>query len=513
MLIAALIIIGVLLVLASVFSISDNIIQIEAQKQGIDTTKKNMSIYPSLSELFAKPAPVYAEKSQLHRFSKGFDIKLAGEAEGDVVTPEVTRYAIKPTDFRGIAPIPKLELEEGSDVMAGDPLFFDKSDPEIKYVAPVSGELVEIRRGEKRSISHLVLLADKEQRYRKHTPPSLDSSRQDIVAFMKSSGAWPHINQRPYDVIADAEATPRNIFISGFDTAPLAISYDHILNLRGKDFQAGINVLNKLTDGKVYLGLDGREGHKPHDVLLNAEGVETHCFAGKHPAGNVGVHIHHVAPIRGNDVVWTFKVEDVLVIGKLFTEGVYDTTRIVGIAGGRCKQPGFVKTFAGANVSDLLKERLIDENGTRVILGDVLTGEESTGDDFIGFRTNLITAIEEGDHYELFGWLLPLKPRPSTSRTYPNFLFSDHHFEADTNTHGEQRAFVVTGQYEKMLPMNIYPQHLMKAILTGDIERMEALGINELSEEDIALAEFSCTSKQPLQSILREGLDMMREQA
>jgi len=513
MLIAALIVIGVLLVLASVFSISDNIIQIEAQKQGIDTRKKNMSIFPSFSELFGTPAPEYADKSTFHRLSKGFDIKLAGTAEGDVLNAEVSRYAVKPTDFRGIAPIPKLEVQEGQEVSAGEALFFDKSDPEIKYVAPVSGEVVEVRRGTKRSISHVVILADKEQRQKKNAVPSSDASREEWIAYLKGSGAWPHINQRPFDVIADPATVPDNIFISGFDSAPLAISYDHILDLRGDDFQAGIDVLNRLTEGKVFLGLDGRSGKRPHEVLLNANNVETHWFEGKHPSGNVGVQIHHIAPIRGNASVWTLKIEDVLVIGKLCTEGVYDTTRVVGITGARCKEPSLIRTLAGANLSDLLKDNLVSEDNNRVILGNVLTGDQAKGDEFLSIRSNQITVLKEGNYYELFGWLLPIKPRPSTSKTYPNFLFSDHKFDGDTNTHGEQRAFVVTGQYEKVLPMDIYPQHLMKAILTGDIERMEALGINELSEEDVALAEFSCTSKQPLQAILRDGLNMMREQA
>jgi len=513
MLITALVIIVVLLVLASVFSISDNILQIEAQKYGIDTTKKNLGIFPSLGELFGSPAPEYVEKAHFHRLSKGHDILLSGKAEGDIIEAPVTRYAVKPGDYRGIAPIPKLEVEEGAEVKAGDALFFDKSDPEIKYVAPVSGELVEVRRGAKRSISHLVILADKDQKFKRFEIPSAQATRDELIAFMKGSGAWPLINQRPFDTVADPAVTPENIFISSFSTAPLAVDTNIILGDRGEDLQPGLDVLARLTDGKVYLGLDGREGHKPHDHLLNATGVEKHWFAGKHPAGNVGVQIHHIAPIRGNATVWTLKLEDVLVLGKLFREGIYDTSRIVGLAGGQVTNPCYYKSYAGASLNDITAGRLDKAHTNRVISGDVLSGAKAGSDDFLGARHNLVTVLKEGDHYELFGWLLPLKPRPSVSGTYPNFLLSNHRFEADTNTHGEKRAFVVTGQYEKLLPMDIYPQHLMKAILTGDIERMEALGINELTEEDIALAEFSCTSKMPLQSILRDGLEMMREQA
>ncbi len=513
MLITALVIIVILLVLASVFSISDNIVQIEAQKQGIDTRKKNLSIFPSFGEIFGKPVPEYADKSTYHRLGQGHDILLSGQADDTIEDANVTRFAIRPGDFRGIAPIPKLEVEQGAELKAGDAIFFDKSNPDIKYVSPVSGELVEVRRGPKRSISHLVILADKEQTYKQFTPPSADAGREEVIKFMLSSGVWPLINQRPFDIIADVDHAPENIFISTFNTAPLATDLNLILNERAEDLQDGLNVLAKLTDGKVYLGLDGREGHKPHDAIMNAEGVDKHWFTGKHPAGNVGVQIHHTAPIRGNATVWTLKLEDVLVIGKLFREGTYDTSRIVAVAGSQVTEPINLRTKAGASINDLVSNRINTNDGYRVISGDVLSGTQTSSDDFLGAHDNMVSVIKEGNYYEMFGWLLPLKPRPSISGTYPNFLLKNHRFEADTNTHGEKRAFVVTGQYEKMLPMDIYPQHLLKAIMTGDIERMEALGINELSEEDLALAEFSCTSKMPLQSILRDGLDMMREQA
>lgn len=513
MLITSLIVIVVLLVLASVFSISDNILNIEAQRYGIDTAKQNVGIFPSIGDLFGKPVPEYADKSSFHRLNRGHDILLAGPAQGPVKNADINRFALKPGDFRGIAPIPKMELEEGAEVKAGDALFFDKSNPEIKYVSPVSGELIEIRRGAKRSISHVVILADKKQEFKRFNPPSTDASHEELVSFLQSSGAWPHINQRPFDIIADPTNKPDNIFISSFDSAPLAIDYNLLLEERSEDLQPGLDVLARLTDGKVFLGLDGRDAHKPHDQLLQANNVEKHWFSGKHPVGNVGIQIHHLAPIVGNTTVWTLKLEDVLLIGKLFREGIYDSTRIVALAGSQYKEPQYLKTYLGASVDELIKDNLRTGEQSRIILGNALSGERAVKDDFIGFRTNLLSAIKEGDYYEMFGWLLPLKPRPTISKTYPNFLIPNHRFEADTNTHGEQRAFVVTGQYERMLPMDIYPQHLMKAILTGDIERMEALGINELSEEDLALAEFSCTSKQPLQSILRDGLEMMREQA
>ncbi|NNE15006.1 MAG: Na(+)-translocating NADH-quinone reductase subunit A [Saprospiraceae bacterium] len=512
MLIAALVIVGVVLVLAAVFSISDNLIQIEAQKEGIDTMKNNLSLVPSFKEFFGKPAPKYADANNYHLLSKGHDIKLTGKPSSEIVDVPVTRFAVKPGDFRGNAPIPKMVVEEGDEVKAGDVLFFDKTQPDIKYTAPVSGEIVEIRRGAKRSISHVIIMADKEQRYKQFDAPSTEGTdREKLVQFLIESGAWAHINQRPYDVVADTELIPQNIFVSTFDSAPLATDLNLIAEGNGPHFQKGLDILNQLTSGMVYLGLDAR-GEKPHPTYTEAQGVQKHWFNGKHPVGNVGVQIHHTAPIRGINTVWTLTPESVMTIGRLFNEGIYKCEKVVSLTGGQVKTPMNVRTSMGASVSELLKGNLL-ESKTRVIIGDVLSGSTAGEDDFLSIDANQITAIKEGDNYELFGWLLPVTPRPSVSRTFPNFLMGNHEFEANTNTHGEERAFVVTGQYEKMLPMDIYPQHLMKAIMTGEIEKMEALGINEMSEEDIALAEFACTSKMPLQSILREGLDMMREQA
>jgi Na+-transporting NADH:ubiquinone oxidoreductase subunit A len=514
MLIGALLVVGVILILAAVFSISDNLIQIEAQKEGIDTINNNLGLVPSMSDLFGKKAPSFADPKSFHALKKGHDIKISGSSGSTVYQSSVTRFAVKPGDFRGNAPIPKMSVVEGDNVKAGDELFFDKANPNIKYVAPVSGEVIEVRRGAKRSISHVVILADKEQEYRSYDLPSLESvERAELVAFLQDSGAWAHINQRPYDIVAETETIPQNIFISTFNSAPLATDLNLIADGNGAHFQKGLDVLGRLTSGKVYLGMDGRGNKKPSSTYMNATGVQKEWFSGKHPVGNVGVQIHHTAPIRGLNSVWTLKPESVITIGKLFNEGVYSTERIVSIVGGQIAEPKNVKTSMGANINELVANNINTDSKTRLIDGDVLSGTQAGKDDFLSSTSNQITAIKEGDNYELFGWLLAITPRPSVSRTFPNFLLKNHEFDADTNTHGEERAFVVTGQYEKVTPMDIYPQHLMKAIMTGEIEKMEALGINELSEEDVALAEFTCTSKQPLQSILRDGLDMMRDQA
>ena len=499
--------VGTLLILAAIFSLSDNLVHIEAKKQGVELSSGNF-----LSNIFGKAAPDYVDTNKYHVLKKGHDIKLSGKPNGVVRDGNASRYSVNPQDYRGISPIPKMEVEVGDEVLAGQTLFFDKKKPEIKFVSPVSGEVVEIRRGAKRAITNVVVLADKEQRRKEVTPPAVSSSREELISFMKENGVWPLINQRPYDVLADSDVVPENIFISTFDTSPLGVDLNLAVAGREGDFQKGLDVLDKLTKGRVYLGLDGRKGHQPSHAFSQAAGVEKHWFSGKHPAGNVGVQIHHTQPIKGSAVVWTLGVEDVATIGHLFTYGKYNAQKLVSLAGGQFVEPHYARTYKGASIDELCKGNISTEGKTRLISGNVLTGKEVGEDSFVGDKDNLVTGIKEGDDYELFGWLLPVAPRPSVSGTFPNFLVKNHEFEANTNTHGEKRAFVVTGQYESMLPMDIYPQHLMKAIMTGDIERMEGLGINELSEEDIALCEFACTSKQPLQQILRDGIDMMIEQ-
>ncbi len=512
-LLISLVAIGIVILIFAILSLADNLIQIEGKKAGLDAKKTNLGIFPTIGELFSKKAPSYlVDGAGFYSFSKGHDLKLAGSPEGEIKTLHTSRYAIRPTDFNGISPIPKVVVEVGAEVKAGDPLFFDKKRPEIMYVSPVSGEVVEIKRGAKRAIAEVIILADKEISYKSFDAPSLENiERTELVNFLTGSGVWPMLNQRPFDIVADINEVPRDIFISTFDSAPLALDSNLIIDGNEAAFQKGCDVLGALTEGSVYLGLDAR-GDVPSTGFSSVNGVKKNYFAGKHPVGNVGVQIHHVAPIKGNDKVWTLGVQEVIIIGKLFLEGKFDASRLVAVVGAQVSNPGIVKTYQGANIGDLVAGNLSDEKN-RIIAGNVFTGEEISADNFLGFTDNQVTVIREGDQYEAFGWLLPIKPRPSISGTFPNFLFPDFEFEGETNTHGEKRAFVVTGQYESVLPMDVYPQHLMKAIMAGDFERMEGLGINELSEEDLALCEFVCTSKMPLQSILREGLDMMREQA
>lgn len=512
-LIISFIAIGIFLLLGGIITLADNLLQIEAKKRGVDTDKNKMGLFPNLRDVFGKSNKDYTEGSYVYQLKKGFDIKLEGEANKEINTSaNVTRYAIKPTNFRGLPPIPRVIVQEGDEVLAGDVLFHDKIDDRVKFVSPVSGEIVSITRGAKRAISQIEILADREQNYKRLNPPSIEEDRQEIVDFLLESGGWSLINQRPFDMIADYNFVPENIFISTFNSAPLAPSLDLVVDQHGEAFQKGLDVLSKLTNGDVHLGLNAGGVGAPSEVFLNSEGVKKHWFSGPHPSGNVGIQIHHVAPISPKGVVWTLKVQDVVTIGNLFLKGIFDAHRIVAITGAEVAHPGYVETIMGANIGDLLKDKIIGDNN-RIVAGDVLSGKQSKMNDYLNAFDDQITVLEEGDDYELFGWLLAFKPRPSISKTYPGFLMPNFKHTANTNTHGEKRAFVMTGQYESMLPMDIYPQHLMKAIMTGDIERMEGLGIRELSEEDLALCEFSCTSKMPLQSILRDGLEMLREQS
>jgi Na+-transporting NADH:ubiquinone oxidoreductase subunit A len=502
----------VVLLLWALLSLAGNLLKIEAIKNGIDPEKNNIGIFPGLQDFIRPKRPAYAKGGKYFHLKKGFDIPLSGEAKGAPSAVQVARFAIRPGDFHGMSPIPKLTVEVGSEVMAGDVLFFDKKRPEVMYVSPVSGEVVEVNRADKRAISEVIILADKKIKYKKFKTPELSkASRDELVGFMASTGLWTLINERPFDVVPSMEAIPANIFISTFDTAPLAPDQNLVISGNEPAFQMGLDVLSKLTSGKVHLGLDARGAKAPAAAFTDAAGVEKNWFSGPHPAGNVGVQIHHVAPIKGADKVWTVTVQEVISIGQMFLTGEYHADRIVALTGAELSKPSYVKTYQGASLGDLLKGNCQADN-LRIVSGDVLSGKQSYEGGFLGFHDDQVTVLVEGNDYELFGWLLPIAPRPSISGTIPSYG-KDHKFEANTNTHGEKRAFVVTGQYESVLPMDIYPQHLLKAIMTNDIEKMEGLGLTELTEEDVALCEFVCTSKNQIQSILREGLEVLKEQS
>jgi Na+-transporting NADH:ubiquinone oxidoreductase subunit A len=495
--------------LTAVYLITENLIGIEAHQVG---KEGQLSGSGSVVQKLVKVKPPAYVNGHYTKLTKGHNILLKGVPAQEIADSTVRTFALQPGNFIGMSSIPKVLVNEGDEVLAGQELFFDKKRPEIKYVSPVSGEIAAINRGEKRSIAEVVILADKEQKYRSLPAIDLDSiSREDLVSFLLESGGLTMIRQRPYDIVAEPDIVPDNIFISTFDTAPLAPDASVLIKGQEGDFETGVKLLSKLTSGKVHLGLNANGKEAPPAVFVNVPYAEKHWFAGPHPAGNVGIQIHHIHPISSKDQVWILGVQETITLGKLITKRRFDASRIVALAGESLKTPRYVRTVLGAKLDELLADQGIREDD-RVISGDVLSGKSKRREGFMHYFDDQVTVIPEGKEYELFGWLLPLTLRPSVSRTFPGFLFKDIHYSVNTNTHGEKRAFVMTGQYEDLLPMNIYLQHLMKAILANDFERMEGLGILELSEEDVALCEFACTSKQPLQHILRSGLETMREQ-
>jgi Na+-transporting NADH:ubiquinone oxidoreductase subunit A len=446
---------------------------------------------------------------KLIKLRRGKDIKLEGETSLEMAPAQSIRnYAIKPTDFNGI--VPKILVKPGDEVKAGTPLFHSKKNAEILFCSPVSGEIADVVRGDRRLVLEVRILADAVNKYEsfpKENPSSL--GREQILERLKQSGCWPLIRQRPFNIIADPQDEPKSIFISSFDTAPLAPDYNYILKDQAVEFQTGLNALVKLTAGKVYLNL--KKGANNCDAFAKANGVETFEFEGPHPAGNVGIQIHHIDPINKGDVVWVVNPQDVAVIGRLFIEGRYINEKLIALAGSEVKNRKYHKVFSGASIETLVQNN-ISESKNRFISGNVLTGTQIEQAGYLGFYDNVVTVIPEGDHYEFMGWLIPSYPRPSVSKTFPYYLTPDKKFKVNTNFHGEERAFVMTGEYDKVLPMDVLPVPLLKAILAADFDNMESLGIYEVVEEDLALCEFVCTSKINAQKILRDGLDMlMRE--
>ncbi len=344
-----------------VATLGEGLVKITAKEANLDPAK--FSVLPSdltdiLGRSKSKPDFVPADE-QVIELKKGFDINLLGEAvieTEEIPTAKSATYAIKPKDFIGMSPIPKVVVPEGTSVKAGDPLFFDKKRPEIIYAAPVSGEMVKIQRGEKRSINEVVILADKEIEYRNYDLPNLTTcSYEELTTFLLGSGAWPFIRQRPFNIVADPSVAPKSIFVTTFDTAPLAPSFNRTVEGKEAEFQKGLDVLAKLTKGAVHLGLDAR-GEKPADAFVNATGVNKHWFKGAHPAGNVGVHIHHIDPVNSGESVWTLDVHGVLLIGAIFEKGIFDTERVVALTGAELANPTFVRAHQGICIDHFVKD-------------------------------------------------------------------------------------------------------------------------------------------------------------
>ncbi|MBU2916099.1 Na(+)-translocating NADH-quinone reductase subunit A [Reichenbachiella agariperforans] len=447
--------------------------------------------------------------SQNIKLKKGFDINLAGKAEkkiAELSQPET--FAIKPVDFVGMSRA-KLLIKEGDTVKAGSPIMIDKLVEDVMYCSPVSGEIAEIVRGAKRKILEVRILADKEvafESFEKHTDVS-GISREAAIDQMKKGGVWPNIIQRPYGVVANTEDKPKAIFISAFDTHPLAPDLNFTLQEDAKYYEAGVAILSKLTEGKVHINVN-----KDSADFFKSGKAQINTVDGPHPAGNVGVQIHHIDAINKGEVAWTVSPYGVAQIGKLFLEGKYDASKIIALTGSEVKAPQYYKTYTGAAINKLV-DGTTKEGHIRYISGNVLTGKQINSTGYIGFYDNQVTVIPEGDHYEFFGWITPTTKKLSFHRAFGLLSFlggKNKEYVLDTNTKGQHRAFVQTGAFEKVLPMDILPTHLIKAVLAEDYDDMEGLGIYEVIEEDLALCEFIDVSKNDIQSILREGIDLVK---
>ena len=442
------------------------------------------------------------------RIKKGLDIKLVGVAEKNTTkSSQSSVYAVKPEDFHGITP--KLVAKEGADVKAGDTLFYSKSDERILFPSPVSGKVTEVIRGARRKVLAVKIAADTTQVYKDFGAKDADAmSSEEVKNHLFASGCWPFVKQRPYDVVANPNQAPKAIFISAYASAPLAADLEYTLAGKEVELQAAITAVSKLTEGLVHVSV----GANTTSPLANLKGIELHKVSGPHPSGNVGTQIAKLDPINKGEVVWVITPQDLVVIGELLLTGKLNLSRTVALTGSQFSKPAYVTAISGASIADVTANNLNDDN-TRIISGNVLSGKEVKADEFLGYYDNQITAIPEGDDYEFFGWNKPIFNKISTSRALTfSWLTPKKKYDLNTNTNGEHRAFVVTGSYEEVFPLDIYPMQLLKAFMYKDLDEMEALGGYEVAPEDFALTEFVCVSKQPHQKIIREGLDLMREE-
>jgi len=440
------------------------------------------------------------------KIKKGLTIRLKGEADNTLSNaPRSRTFAIRPSNFHLITP--KMVVKEGAKVLAGDTIFYSKKNEKIKFVSPVSGTLITIERGPKRVITEIVIEGDAQDSYKDFgikNPNSMQAS--EIKNHLLASGCWPFIKQRPYDVIANPDIAPKAIFVSGYASAPLAANYDFSLQGKEEELQAAVTALSKLTEGLVHVSVD-KNGSSP---LKRLNDISLHTLSGPHPVGNVGTQISKINPVNKGETVWTVSPQDLVIIGELLLTGKFNAERIIALAGSSVKTPKYYKTKIGAEVSTFIYDAGLDEENVRVVNGDVLTGKQISPKGHLGPYNNSVTVIPEGNDYEFFGWTVPVFNKISTSRALTfSWMLPKKKFDLTTNTNGEHRAFVVTGNYEEVFPLDIFPMQILKACMVEDLDAMEALGMYEVAPEDFSLTEFVCVSKQPHQEIIRKGLDLM----
>ncbi len=441
------------------------------------------------------------------RLRKGLNINLKGKAlpqVGAAVSSAV--YGLVPDTFVGIKPKPV--VKEGDVVKAGDALFVDKKHPEVKFVSPVSGKVAAVERGERRKVLSVQVTADKEQVYTDFGKKNVASlSGEQVKAALLESGLFAFVQQRPYAVVADPADQPKAIFVSAFSDMPLAADFEVALKGNEADFQTGIDALAKIA--KVHVGIAPLSS----TALKGLKNAEVTMYDGKCPAANVGVQINHISPVNKGEVVWTVGAEEVIFIGRLMNTGKVDLTRTIAVAGSEVKRPAYVKALVGVQIASLVDGNIATDKKVRIIDGNPLTGLKVETKDFLGAHSTEVTVIPEGDDAdEIFGWIMPRFNQFSSSRTYCSWLLGNKEYAIDARIKGGERHMIMSGEYDSVFPMDIFPEQLVKAIIAGDIERMEALGIYEVAPEDFAVCEFVDSSKLELQRIVREGLDMLRKE-
>lgn len=435
---------------------------------------------------------------------RGLDLKIAGDVTPGSTPVEVSPglVAIVPDDFPGLTP--KTEVREGDVVKIGTPLLRDKNDENVKIVSPVNGTVEAVVRGARRKIERVVVSVASGS---ESTAPFVSnaSSPEAIKETLQRSGLWAMMRRRPYDIIPADSDMPRDIFVTALDTAPLAVM-PSVSSLDAKALELGVRILSKLTTGNVYVSV-------PADGDITIEGAIMVDVKGPHPAGNVGIQIANIAPVNKGETIWTLDVVILEKIGLLFGRNILDMSATVAITGSEITTPAIVKTVIGADMKSILDNRMEnDPINKRVIAGNVLTGVHSSLDDFIHYPYRQVTVIPEGDNADEFmGWASFSPGKMSVNRSFPG-RFLHRLFKPDARINGGRRAMIMSGEYDKVLPMDILPEYLFKAIIAGDIDRMEQLGIYEIAPEDVALCEYVDPSKLELQKLVRDGLDMLRRE-
>lgn len=443
------------------------------------------------------------------KLRKGLDINLKGKAAKQKFSVKAAaQYALVPDDFVGMTP--KVVVREGDKVKAGDALFVNKKQTDVKFASPVSGVVQAVVRGDRRKVLRVVVEADKDQQYVDFGQKQVASLDGDaVVKALLEAGLFGYINQLPYAVSTTPDQKPRAVFVSALRDMPLAGDFEYELLGNEEDFQTGLTALSKVAP--VYLGIGAKQTSK---ALTEAKDVEVNVFDGPCPAGNVGVQVNNIAPVNKGEVVWTVDPTAVIFFGRLFRTGKVDLRRLVAVAGSEITKPEYAEVLVGQPIADLLEGKLAAKDHVRIINGNPLTGRKATKDDFVGGHTSEITVIPEGDNVdEMLGWILPRTNDFSVSRSYFSWLFGKNkEYALDARVKGGERHMIMSGEYDKVLPMDIYAEYLIKAIIAGDIDRMEQLGIYEVAPEDFAVAEFVDSSKLELQHIVRQGLDMLRKE-